>query len=176
MLRAMHWVLTATAVVAAGCAPATLPIRLHYDPSVNFALYRTYDWTAASGPATEQARLFDRHIRAAIENHLAAKGFLRRLSGPPDLLVSYHLSIKDTEVNSFEEFYSYRQSGGSANLIDAFGEGYEQGTLALEIVDAKTDQTVWRASAKAAIDPSEPEEHISAIVTQMLTQFPPPRQ
>ena len=158
-------------LAVAGCAVTSLHVDSQRDPAADFAPYRTYDWTTGSKPATEQARLLDRRIRTAVEDQLAAKGYLRK-SRAADFLVGYRVSIKDATLDTFADLSAYRLSGGTGNVIDVYTAGYEQGTLVLEAFDAATRRPVWSATAKGVIDPSQSQDRVTEAVTKMLDRFP----
>ena len=51
---------------------------------------------------------------------------------------------------------------------------YTEGTLVVDIVDPKLDQTVWRGWAISVVDEhDESEETVRAFVEVLLEQFPP---
>jgi hypothetical protein len=54
---------------------------------------------------------------------------------------------------------------------------YDQGTLILDIVDAKKKELVWRGSANGILDPgASPDKKASKVneaVTKTLADFPP---
>ncbi len=53
---------------------------------------------------------------------------------------------------------------------------YQEGSLIIEIIDAPTDQTIWRGWAQAEIKPSarpeERREQIHTAVQKILARFP----
>ncbi|HVN86720.1 MAG TPA: DUF4136 domain-containing protein [Candidatus Binatia bacterium] len=148
-------------------------VAAHYDPAIDFSLYRTYEWGPVSVASTEQGRLLDRRIRAAIEDRLAAKGFLRQSAASPDFRVAYGISIRDQTIDTLDDFYAYREAGGSGNVVNTFTEGYEQGALRIEILDPHSGQPAWRAVVKVAIEEVQRDDRLGDIIAEMLQTFPP---
>jgi len=54
---------------------------------------------------------------------------------------------------------------------------YDEGTLILDFIDAKTKQPIWRGSAKADVrfnnSPEQKRNKVNQAVTEMLKTFPP---
>ena len=54
---------------------------------------------------------------------------------------------------------------------------YEEGTLILDFMDAKTNKLIWRGAAKAEIDrvntPGKKDKLIAEAVQKILKSFPP---
>ena len=57
---------------------------------------------------------------------------------------------------------------------------YQVGTLQIDLIDAKTDQLVWRGSAEKVVDTSPtPAQRSAAIreaVSKILSDYPPKPQ
>ncbi len=165
-------------VALAGCS-TTIPVKVEYDPSASFSTYRTYDWlpTAKESPVVPEGltEMVDWRIRTAVENQLAAKGYIKRPGGA-NFLIGYRIRVRETTVKTFQDYYWYRQTGGSDSPQDAYVIGYREGTLFLDIVDPASKRMIWRAYAKAAVNPNQPEnqgERVNQAVREMLAQFPP---
>ena len=67
-------------------------------------------------------------------------------------------------------WWTYGQMGNTVSTTT-------QGSLYIDLVDAKTDQLVWQGLGEARLAPSEDvakkEARIQRIVDEILTQFPP---
>jgi len=128
----------------------------------------------------------------AVEDNLKSKGFNQNTSGT-DFVIATHFG-KQTKVDITNWGYSYSPStyyggygyrhpanygyaGSYANTGGVSVYEYEQGTLILDFVDAKTKKLIWRATAKAIISPaSTPEKQTAKIknaVEEILENFPP---
>ena len=167
----------------AGCAGFTV---VHdYDTHANYASYKTYDWYAAGRRAQGKAEgvenpIMDRRVRAAVERELAAKGFQMKKEGDPDFLVTYYPAYRNGTS------YTTTTLGGWGGRRWGYGVGtqftearpFREGTIVLEIVDAKSNQLVWRSAAEGALtglaDPEDAEAQVTDAVRKMLARFPPP--
>lgn len=169
---------TITAVVAAGCA--TLTVSSHIERNVNFADYATYDWGPPDNPPVGDPRLdnnefFRDYLEGAIEKRLAARGFERVLTGvEPDLRVHYHASVNQkVDIYEADAPYGYCQGGNcEARVVD-----FEQGTLVVDIIDAKTSKLLWRGWAQDVMNgvidnQARLEKQVDEGVSKMMLLLP----
>ena len=146
-MRMRTMIVMIAAVVAAGCA--TLTVSSHIERNVTFTDFVTYDWgppdnLPVGDPRLDNNPFFQDYVQGAIEKRLAAKGYERALTGQPDLLVHYHASVNQkVEVYEADARYGYAYGDGRPQFTD-----YEQGTLVVDVVDAKTSKVVWRGWAQ----------------------------
>jgi hypothetical protein len=113
-------------------------------------------------------------VGAAVEAGLKAKGYLQA-EGAPDFLVATYVG-RQSRIQVTDWGYGYGPRGAwYGGGVDVYQ--YEQGSLVLDIVDARTKKLVWRGTATAIIDPgASPEERtkrINEAVAKMLEDFPP---
>lgn len=165
------------ALAAAGCA--TLTASAHIERGVDFTSYATYEWSAPDALPTGDPRLdsnpfFEDRLQGAIERALAAKGFERApVNQPPDLLIHHHAA-----VNQKVDVYTADRTSGTCyqdcqpQVVD-----YEQGTLMLDIVDARTNKVIWRGWAQdsfsGVIDNQDRlDEKVEAGVGKMMQLLP----
>ena len=127
----------------AGCA--TLTVSSHIERGVNFGEYLTYDWGPPDNLPVGDARLdnnpfFRDYVEGTIERYMSAKGYELAISGQPDLLIHYHASVNQkVDVQQADQEYGYCYGDCAARVVE-----FEQGTLVLDIVDAKTSKVIWR--------------------------------
>jgi hypothetical protein len=175
----MRGILTATVLLTlAGCSPFT--INADYDNTADFGRYRTWSWFTGPHPyGAGVDQLLDNRIRASLEAELPHHGLAKAADGSSDLLVSYHLSVAQRiEVNPTTASVGYGWGRGYV----AYSSGgdirtYDEGTLIVDLVDAKTKNLVWRGIAKATVyansTPEERTERVRTAIQAILDQYPP---
>jgi hypothetical protein len=162
------------AIVLAACGPR---VAVHAERSTiaTFGRYDTYAWSSgaapARSPAETEASLFDWRIRNAVDRGLGAKGYVRT-SGPASLLVNYDVAVRQQDAYSFREYFRYRQLGGAEGMGGSWVQGYEEGTLVLYLVDARTREVAYRASASGVIAPGADGKRVEDAVGRMLADLP----
>ena len=169
--------LLALATLAACASEIPLRIEAERSPTADFYTYRTYAWMFPPLQETAQRprggrALLDWRIRSAVDRQLSARGFEKASSGRPDLLIDYHIELREKNTETFSDYLAYRKSGGQEWLTEAYVFGYQEGTLTIEIDDAATRHLLWRASATGLVEPERQEERVNAAVQRMFERFP----
>ncbi len=163
-------------LASAGCA--TLNGGAYVERGAEFIHYRVWAWSPAEEVPTGDPRLdnnpfFQDRLRNAVERQMARNGYARStLAGEPDLLLRYHVNFSKTvEVTGGARLGScYRDCGP-----DAYA--YEQGTLVVDAVDARTAKTVWRGwvrdDMEGVIDRQDlMEAEVDAAIAKVFERFP----
>ena len=168
--------LIVTAAFAAGCA--TLTVSSHIERNVTFSNYVTYDWgppdsLPVGDPRLDNNPFFVDFLQGAIEKQLTERGYERALTGGVDLLVHYHASVtQKVDVYEADHRHGYCYANCQPEVME-----YEQGTLVVDIVDAKTNQVVWRGWSQDVMDgvidnQDRLEKQIDAGVAKMMMLLP----
>lgn len=178
-------------VSSLGCTQ--IAVHVEHDPDVSFAGLTTYDW--ATGASRAEGTLFsdaefDAQMRAAVEGELGRRGFERSADGAPDLLVAYTAAAEDAlrkvtidRYSGYGQYGYLRKTGRSwdyprttASRETAIQE-YQQGSIILDVSLPEPRRLLWRAYARAVLDPNESEatreRQLKDAVRQMLADFPP---
>ncbi len=175
MRRTAHFLGLVSLATVTACA--AMSVNAYFDPQSDYASYRTYRWEPAESPPTGDPRLdaspfFDSRIRSSVERELATKGLQQVASDSADLLVHYHVSIRDkVEVFSVDREYGY-EFGPEDQVHE-----YEEGTLVLDIVDARSARVIWRGWVQTDVEgvvgnPQKMEQRIEKAVRLMLERLP----
>jgi len=151
-------------------------IQTDFDHQANFSQYKTYSWQQIKAADS----LWDSRIKNAVDAQLAAKGWTQVDSGGDVAVVA----IKTTQTQrSLQTFYDgfgggwgWRRFGGGG-----FGESttteqdYKEGTLVVDLFDAKTKQLIWRGSAEDTLSSKaeKNEKNLDKGVEKMFKDFPP---
>ncbi len=160
-------------------ACATVSVGADHDPGVRFDQYRTFGWEASDGlpvgdPRLDNNPFFDSRVRAAAELELSAKG-LRLVKQSPDLLIHYHASVRqrvDVIERDERRGYSMTHHSQSSSVVE-----FEEGTLILDVADAKSKRILWRGWAQTDVGglldrPRDMEKRIGESMRLMVTSFP----
>ena len=168
-------------VFTASCAK--MSVSHDYDSKADFVSLKTYQWLSDSYKTGmyEQA---SRSVIKAVENQLEVKGFKKTVYWNHDFIIAIY-GGKEIHQGIIRSGGSYHRSGGSYHRSGGFyNQGsqfrkykYEEGTLIIDIIEAKSKELIWRGTAKDVIDPERtPEERnklINEAVTKILDKFPP---
>jgi hypothetical protein len=166
----------ALALVAAltACGPR---VDVHAERSriATFPRYGTYAWAIPAAPARSAAEtegsLLDWRIRNAVDRALIAKGYVRT-DGAASLLADYDVAVREEHAESFLGYFQYRHRGGTKDMGESAVAGYQEGTLVLHLVDARTRELAYRASATAVIEEGGDRRRLEEAVERMLADLP----
>ena len=172
----------AIAIVAAALPAIASAQKTTYDfdKSAPFAQFKTYSMQEGTPTKNE---LIDKRIVAAIEAQLAAKGFVRNDSAP-DVRVLFHVAFDEQkDISSFSSGpmyggYGYGWGGGwGTTTTDVRVREILVGTIAIDMVDAKTKQVAWRGLGTKEINttakPEKRDENINKAVAKIFKNYPP---
>jgi hypothetical protein len=187
----MRW-LFCLGFLAAGCA--TDQVQTDWDNQTDFTKVHTFAWATVEKPLKGDPRLdnplLDQRIKQAVDEALALKGY-QKVKDNPDVWLNYNTSIQQkVDVTSFstpyvspaprvvrgEIYYDYGWShwGGT----DTFVDQYEEGTLVIDVADAKTKKLIWRGTVSSIVQeankpPEKRDERVREAVNRVLAGFPP---
>ena len=160
-------------LVALGAAFAQ-NVKTDYDHQANFSQYKTYSWQEVK----PENSLWDARIKNAVDAQLAAKGWTQVDHGGDVAIVA----IKTTKTQrTLQTFYNGFGGGWGWRGFGGFGDAttteqdYKEGTLVIDLYDAKTKQLIWRGSAEDTLsDKAEKnEKNLDKGVAKMFKAFPP---
>lgn len=168
-------------LLALGVACSSVRVSVDYDPETDFSPYRTYAWFGVSQRPTGDYRvdnpLLDSRIHSAIDRELAARGYQLVEDRTPDLLVAYQLAINEKlDVYTIDRTYIGRY-GYVVSVPETRVSQYDEGTLVIDIADARQKKLVWRGVGSGRVEqyptPEETTRKVDETVAQILSRFPP---
>lgn len=160
-------------VVCMGCGSTATMVD--FSKSALRANYRSFDFLplpapGAMGPIAESPanRMV---IKSSLERNLRRRGLVQN-SVEPDLLVAYYAGFK-TEVDVSFWGYNYASDDQYVNGR-MHAERYEGGTIIVDLVDARTNELVWRGWSKGVINsPGKAENTIRTTINKIMENYPP---
>src|ERR1700719_3947065 len=174
-LQRMVLILMGVMFVFAGRLSAQ-QVKTDYDHNANFTQYKTYSWEQVK---TKDPLFVDR-IKSAVNAALTSKGWTEVPSGGDVSIIAIQTTQDQQTLNTFYDGFGggwgWRRFGGGG-----FGEpttteqDYKEGTLVLDLYDAKTKQLIWRGSAEGMVSnkAEKNEKNLDKSVAKMFKKFPP---
>ena len=145
-------------------------VNTDYDKKANFENYKTYAYNKISVDKLEISDLDKKRILYALDAAMPVKGFSK--SENPDVLINIFTKERE-RVNV------YNNMGWGPGW--GWGMGFTQttttpeGTLYIDIVDAKTKELVWQGIGTGYLttNSEKKDERIAEFVSKILEQYPP---
>ena len=165
-------VTAAVAVLLTACAPVT--VTSFTQRGVSVAAYRTFAWDRIDTSVPGDARLdnntmFHEYVRQAIDRQLISRGY-EPATVQPDVLVHYHASSR-------QKIYTSGEPRTAERCQDCTVEVYDEGTLLVDITDARTGALVWRGIAESGLvnvvnNQTQMEESVERVVERIFRKLP----
>lgn len=165
-------VAAAVAALLVTCAPIT--VTSFTERGVNVATYRTFGWDRIDASVPGDARLdnntmFHEYVRQAIDRQLISRGY-EPATVQPDVLVHYHASTR-------QRIYTSGEQRTAEPCQDCAVEVYDEGTLLVDLSDARTGKLVWRGVAESGLagvvnDQARMEETVERVVERIFARLP----
>jgi hypothetical protein len=167
-------------VLGSGCASGP-SVRADSDPSANLSSYKTFAFLdKLTTDKSTYGTLLTSRLKASTQRELERRG-LTQTTTNPQLLVNFNVNVEnraDVESTPTMGFYGYRAGmyGTWAGYPqDVHTTHYQEGTLAIDLVDAAKQQLVWQGVAEGRINKSVIEDPAAAIdqaVDDIFTKYP----
>lgn len=156
-------------------------VKYDYDREVNLRKYKTYDWLPNKEIESKNNPLLyneltDKRIKKAVNLQFQIKG-IQLTSDNPDFRVHYHIIIDNRSAVRPAPYGYYYSPYWMRNQVDVYQ--YREGTLIIDLMDANTNNLVWRGWGVSAIDSDDvdlAEEKINNAVYKILSEFPPTKK
>jgi hypothetical protein len=151
-------------------------VNTDYDKKANFENYKTYAYNKISIDKLEISDLDKKRILYALDTAMPTKGFSK--SENPDVLINIFTKERE-RVNVYNNMGW--GPGWGWGMGWGIGMGFTQttttpeGTLYIDIVDAKTKELVWQGIGTGYLTTNfeKKDERIAEFVSKILEKYPP---
>jgi hypothetical protein len=160
--------------LVASCS--SVRVTSDYDTTTDFSKFKTFAFYKKGIDKVEISDLDKRRILKAIESELLAKGLT--ISEDPDVLVNiFTKSRQKVDVyNNNSMYFGWHPWYYGPNFGTHISK-YTEGTLFVDLIDAKTKELAWQGIGSGALNTSgnvtKKEERIKEFVGEILAKYPP---
>lgn len=193
MKTGINALIFAALLTLAGCAA----VKVDQVDSAHLANYKKYAWVKPEEKTSQLPQLSnsitEENIRSAVKTEFAKKGIIEDDQNP-DLLLMYHIfTAQKTENVPNPPVYPYYGYGfgprayyfhgqlipiAYAGYYNPWNTGYHQehytdGTLIIDVIDAKNNELLWRGSMENPVnDAGSLSKQFSKEAMQILGKYP----
>jgi len=155
-------------------------VNTDYDKKANFESYKTYAYNKSSIDKLEISDLDKKRILYALDATMPTKGFSK--SENPDVLINVFTKERErVNVNNNMGWGPGWGLGWGWGIGWGMGMAFTQttttpeGTLYIDIVDAKTKELVWQGIGTGYLTTNyeKKDERIAEFVSKILEKYPP---
>lgn len=156
-------------ITCAGCTTTVTSEPAQSERSVDLRQYKTYSWNippmASIGIPAQRAQLAQSFVKTAVEKELTRSGYQPATYSAPDLYIATVLGVMDPA-----KLRPWKSADDSAAPA-ATSSG--DGSVAIEVLDAKTGQLLWRSMVHHVVGIDESmKDTIEKGVQSMMATFP----
>jgi hypothetical protein len=114
-----------------------------------------------------------RQMREEAEAAFVAKGLVKGPEAAADLLILVHGGLEN-KLEVKDSGFSYGRFGrGFAGSGWNYGlDQYKEGTVLIDVFDAKTRELVWRGSAVAEVSDTPKPENVKSAIDAIVARYP----
>ncbi len=177
-------------LVAAGCNPK---VKTDQVKGTDYSNYHTYAFMDSDSGAASKIKpsyysvAATQGVESTVQSELTKKG-LTENTNAPDMLVGYHFIVETKTqtipANAYIDYGPYYGWGRWG--YDGWGPGwyeyvspeyvqqtYGDGTVVIDLVDAKTHKLIWRGSVEDAIrNPESMVKRLPGEIEKVMKKFP----
>lgn len=162
---------------------ATGPVATaDYDRSADFSAYRSFGFFDPLGTdAAGYESLVTQTLKAATRREMESRGYVYAETNP-DLLINFNAKLaKQTQVTQTPAppvYYGYRRGiygGWSGYGYETQVSQYTEGTINIDMVDARRKQLVWEGVAVGRVTEKQRQDRqaaITAAAVEIFTKYP----
>lgn len=163
----------------AGCAA---PVHVEYN-SASYAQWHNFAWRNPKGTTVKNPILDSGILTTRVENAVAEalkdRGYTEvGNQSKADFVVTYHTATQLREEPQSGITFAYGTYGPGFNTVFLTQPGprqIQEGSLIIDVVDARTDKLVWRGWITSGLDQSNySQKAVTKAVQRIFSRFPPP--
>jgi hypothetical protein len=159
-------------LMAVSCGPI-MHSSYNSDPDADFSQYSTFAWDEPLNKAANESynplvnnTLVEKQLKSAIESEMTSRGY-KLVESNPDLFVNFHTMVESkSEVSSYPNNYYFWWRNDVRTI------NYEEGTLIVDVIDAKKDQLVWQGFTSNELRTQKLAESLKSAVQKVFSKYP----
>lgn len=165
--------------LVAGCAA---PVHVEYN-SASYTQWHNFAWEAPKQGAVKNpildSGILSTRVEKAVSETLAGAGY-SKVAKPDeaDFLVTYHTAMQLRNQPQPSISFAYGTFGPGFNTLFLTQPGPQQvkeGSLIIDVIDAKTRKLVWRGWITSGLLQSNySQQAVDRAVHRIFSKFPPP--
>jgi hypothetical protein len=114
-------------------------------------------------------------VRDAIRGDMVSHGMTEAVDASPDFYVAFYVGLKDrydvSSVGYGWPVIHHRGWYGWPAGYDAWAVPYTESTLIVDVIDARTNQLVWRGYDSDTLNVKDPDKTLGKAVDSVLARF-----
>jgi hypothetical protein len=117
-------------------------------------------------------------VREALRNDLSTHGLTEATNGNPDFYVAFYVGLQDRyDIDSVGYGLPFAGRGfrgawwGWPRGYDVWAVPYKESTVIVDVIDAHTNQLVWRGYDSDTLNMGNPDKTLTKAVDKVMSRF-----
>ena len=114
-------------------------------------------------------------VKNAIRSDLSRQGYVEATDGHPDFYVAFYVGLQDRydmqALGYGVPVFHRRGWWGWPGGYDVWAVPYTQSTLIVDVIDARTNQLVWRGYDSDTLNAGKPEKTLDSAVDHVMSRL-----
>jgi len=114
-------------------------------------------------------------VKDALRKDLAEHGYAEATNGQPDFYVAFYVGLEDRYDVSVMDYrvpvFRHRGWWGWRGGADVWPMRYTESTLIIDVIDARTNELVWRGYDSDALNTGKPEKTLDSAVDHIVSRL-----
>lgn len=155
------------ALLLAGAAAAAQDIVTDYDRGFQLSQLKTFGFATqerGGNDALADNPIIAKRVAEALRRELSAAGMQE--SPQPQFWIAYYASVKDRmDIRT----YGWGRPYWGGQQIET--QHYQDGTLVVDFIEAKTENHVWRGSMTDTVEPNRKHDKLEKAIAKLVRKF-----
>lgn len=190
MIKNIFFLLSFAALLTTACSPG---VNTREASDVDFGSFDSYAYLP-SGDSTEYHTILEERVTREVSQEMETRGY-ELDNQNPDLLVLVKTMFEEEERLEREPLYTsynyytpgfytagatnpiYYQNYAGIPQITAYGGAireieYTEGTFVVDVINASTNQIIWRGWSETPVDRGNLDESIRSYIDNIFEEYP----
>ena len=168
-------------VIIAGSSPAFASAHSDFTKSFPLQTLKTFEFKhqhRISRDPLANNDIWANDVRGAIRRDLETHGMTEATNARPDFYVAYYVGLRERyDINGVEYGLPVFHRGlrrrwwGWPGGYDVWAVPYTESTLIVDVIDAHTNQLVWRGYDTDTLNMDKPDKTLTKAVDNVMSRF-----
>ena len=163
-----------------GSGPALASTHSDFTKSFPLQTLKTFafkDQRRISRDPLADNAIWANNVRDAIRRDFTEHGMVEDTSGNPDFYIAFYVGLRDRYDMSYVDYglpfhRGFRSAWwGWPRGYDVWAVPYTESTVIVDVIDAHTNQLVWRGHDEDTLNVDHPDKTLSKAVDNVVARF-----
>ena len=167
-------------VILAGSGSALAATHSDFTKSYQLQALKTFEFKPQNRVSRDPLAnndIWANDVRQAIRTDMTEHGLTELTNGQPDFYVAFYVGLKDRyDIDSIDYGLPFHRGfrgawWGWPRGYDVWAVPYTESTIIVDVIDAHTNQLVWRGYDTDTLNVNNPDKTLTRAVDKVVSRF-----